>query len=84
MSWTVEWSKPALKDLRRMDPEMAQRVIQGVGRLAESGHGDVKKLKGVPDMLRLRIGDWRILFRLYPNQDRLLVLQVTHRGDVYR
>lgn len=73
----------ALKDMKRLDSTVAQRVVRAVDRLAKEGHGDVKKLKGSDDLLRLRVADWRVLFRLEVELERLVVLEVVHRGDAY-
>jgi mRNA interferase RelE/StbE len=84
VKWTIEWSKGALKDLRRLDAPVAQRVIQAVNRLAETGEGDVKKLKDMHGLMRLRVGDWRVFFRFDMESELILVLEVTHRSDAYR
>jgi mRNA interferase RelE/StbE len=41
----------------------------------------IKRLKGDP-ALRLRVGDWRIIFDASPSE--IVVLAVGHRRDVYR
>lgn len=81
MSWSVEWSKGARKDLERLDADVAKRVVRAVDRLAEAGQGDVKKLKGMGGLLRLRVGDWRVFFQI--EDEWILVLEVVHRGDAY-
>ena len=47
---------------------------------AETGIGDVKALKGAPGM-RLRSGDWRILFTM--KGDTITIHAVGHRRDIY-
>lgn len=57
MSHDVEWTRPALKDLRSMDPGMASRVRDAVARLATAEQGDVVRLTDVrPPTFRLRGG----------------------------
>ncbi len=84
MTWSIRWSAPAERDLRRLDPETALRVKAGVERLAVAGQGDVKRLQGREDEWRLRVGDWRVLFRFYHSARILRVLRVRHRSDAYR
>jgi len=84
VSWAVEWTRTAVKDAKKLDATIARRVEQAVARLAEIGEGDVKRLKGMADILRLRVGDWRVLFRLEPEAGRLLLLRILHRSDAYR
>jgi mRNA interferase RelE/StbE len=83
VKWSVEWSKGAQKDLRRLDASVAQRVIQAVTRLAETGEGDVKKLKDMGGLMRLRVGDWRVFFRFDTEQQLILALEVVNRRDAY-
>ena len=47
---------------------------------AETGVGDVKALKGVAGM-RLRAGDWRVLFTIKGNT--ITVHAVGHRREIY-
>jgi mRNA interferase RelE/StbE len=51
--------------------------IEGV---CESGVGDVKALKGTAGM-RLRSGDWRVLFTIKANT--ITIHAVGHRRDIY-
>jgi mRNA interferase RelE/StbE len=51
-----------------------------IDRVAETGVGDVKALKGVAGM-RLRVGDWRVLFTI--KADTITIHAVGHRRDIY-
>jgi mRNA-degrading endonuclease RelE of RelBE toxin-antitoxin system len=53
-------------------------------RFAESGHGDVRKLKGAEDRWRLRVGAWRVIFTVAREGHALLILRVLPRGKAYR
>ena len=44
----------------------------------------VKALIGAPGVLRLRVGDYRVLYEVHDAVLIVLVLKVAHRGDVYR
>lgn len=43
--------------------------------------GDVKYLRGQKDVLRRRVGDWRIFFRLAKEERHLLVSAVERRAS---
>ena len=45
MTWALVWTRPALKDMKRLDPAMARRVRDAVIELADTGRGDVANLK---------------------------------------
>lgn len=83
MSWVLSWTTAARDDLRRLDRQVAARVIARVERFAREGHGDVKKLKG-SDEYRLRVGDWRVRFTMNTTTNILSVERVLPRSEAYR
>jgi len=85
MTWRLIWTRPAVKDLKRLDPPVARRIRKRMIRLAETGHGDVVHLTDVvPPAWRLRVGDWRIVFEYKPDQASIEVLHVLGRDQVYK
>jgi len=64
----------------KLSPHVRGRIDKQLVRFAETGHGDVKRLKG-RDGLRLRVGDWRVIF--YEDGDTLVVAAVGHRREIY-
>ncbi len=79
----IAWSERARADIRRLDRETAMRIFEALHRLAETGEGDVKKLKGESRELRLRVGDYRVRFTEEP-VDTLDIHSVRHRREAYR
>jgi mRNA interferase RelE/StbE len=69
---TRQWVKLAGDVRRRIDRRLTE--------FAASGKGDVKRLKGRED-LRLRIGDWRVIF--YEERGSIIVVAVGHRREIY-
>jgi mRNA interferase RelE/StbE len=80
VSWTVVLTASAQGDLRRLDRQVAGRIIDALARLADTGQGDVTRLQGVSDEWRLRVGDWRIRFRYDRTTQTLEVLRILPRG----
>jgi mRNA interferase RelE/StbE len=80
----VVWTTPALRDLRRIDRQIAERIRSAVQRYAATQHGDVRKLEGQEGRYRLRVGEYHVIFR--PERARLVivVLHVRHRSEAYR
>lgn len=78
----ITYSKQALKTLARISVDDSRRIRTAVNNYAATGQGDVQNLHGF-SFLRLRIGDWRVIF----DDDGLLVITVVKigpRGDVYK
>jgi mRNA interferase RelE/StbE len=80
----IHWTPAAEKDLRRLDPPTRERVRQALARLAATGQGDVRRLQGLADEYRLRVGHWRVRFRFEAASGALDVLRVLPRGRAYR
>lgn len=79
----ISYTRQALKALRRMPADTAQRIIAKIEQYAEqpeSQANNVKALKG-REGIRLRVGDWRVIM----NDEGvvLAVLEIGPRGSVY-
>ncbi len=44
----------------------------------------VKKLSGLDDLYRIRVGDYRIVYQIHDDRLIVLVVRIGHRKDVYR
>jgi mRNA interferase RelE/StbE len=84
MSRALEWTPAAERDLRRIDPQVRERIRQAVYRLVDTGHGDVRRVQGRAREWRLRVGDWRVRFTKDPTGQTIIILRVRHRGEAYR
>jgi mRNA interferase RelE/StbE len=86
--YKVIYSENAVKDLRRIDRKIAQRIIKKIKGFAETD--DIKpfakSLKGFDEKLRFRIGDYRAIFKIDESGkiQILMILNVKHRKDIYR
>jgi len=84
MTWILVWTRPALRDMKKLDQRLARRIREGVLSLAETGDGDVVKLKGAsPPEWRLRVGDHRIFFQFQGDAREIRILRVQRRDQAY-
>ena len=79
----ILWSEHARADVRRLDRDTAMRIFGALHRFAETGEGDIKRLKGESNDLRLRVGDYRVRFTDEPD-GVLYIHAVLHRSEAYR
>ena len=80
----IAYSRTALKALTRMPRNTAQRIRDKIRAFADnpsSQANNVTRLKGDDGLVRLRVGDWRVVMR---DESVLQVLTVAGRGSVYR
>jgi mRNA interferase RelE/StbE len=85
MPFTVSILPVALRQLRALDATVRARIRARIDGLAHDPrpHG-VKSLQGDPGTLRLRVGDYRVLYRVENERLIVLVIAVAHRREVYR
>lgn len=85
MSYTVEISKRAEKQLKKLSPELQERIQVKIDDLAtEPRPNGVKKLKGRENGYRIRVGDYRIIYDIYDDVLLITVVEVGHRSEVYK
>lgn len=63
-----------------------RRVVRRIDRLAEEPRPpDARALTGEPaGILRIRVGDWRVLYRIEDDVLTIAVIDVGHRSSIYR
>ena len=85
MTYRIVFSRPAEKDLRGIrDRTVLQRLSAAIEGLADEPHPPTaRKLRGVGDVWRIRVGNWRICYATEDDRLVILILTVAQRGDVY-
>lgn len=82
--YEVELSKRAAKELRKLDRRIQERLLMAMALLRENPRPPVvKSLTGYPGYLRVRVGDYRIVYTVDDGRLIILVLTVGHRRRVY-
>jgi len=82
MKYQVIYEKEVLRELESLEPSISKRIIKKVEEMSENPSScDIKKLKG-DDYLRLRIGDYRVLFIF--EGVLIKILKVAHRKNIYK
>ena len=67
------------------DASLYSRLRTAIDGLAENARpSGCVKLAGEPDLFRIRIGDYRIVYQVKDAAVTVLVLSIGHRREVYR
>lgn len=67
-----------------IDRDTALGLLKSLARFLKTEAGNVKQLHGFdPPQYRLRIGDWRVIFRK-SDADSIEVVRVRNRREAYR
>lgn len=75
----IVFEKEAAKHISKMDKTSKTRIKQAIDKLPA---GDVKKLQGMVNDYRLRVGDLRVLFSV--ENDIIIIKDVLPRGQAYK
>jgi mRNA interferase RelE/StbE len=85
-TYTVQLKPAVARDLKKIkDPTMLRRVGRAIDSLATTPRPpDAHALEGDSSILRIRVGDCRILYTIEDAALVVLVIRVGHRREVYR
>ncbi len=68
------------RELRRIPPADRQRVVAAIRRLAENPRpSGIKQL--APNVYRLRIGSYRVIYRVFDEERLILIGRVARRSE---
>ncbi len=59
-----------------------KRLVRAIELLPDGE--DIKKLKGHDDLLRLRVGDYRVIYTVNNGELIVCVIDAGNRGDIYK
>jgi mRNA interferase RelE/StbE len=84
LMYKIEVRNTARKQILKIPPPHFQRIQTHVNALAQNPRPpDALKLKGETGY-RLRVGDYRILYEIDDDEQKIVIYRVRHRRDVYR
>ncbi len=81
---TLRFTTRALRDLKRLDAATRVRILGKIKRYIEEPPGRAVRLKGGGNTLRIRVGDWRVLFDYESSGNVVEIQRVVHRSEAYR
>jgi len=85
MTYRIELTKAAERDLRAAPKLMLKRLDACILGLADDPlPPGVKKLKNSGGLYRVRVSDYRIIYRIEQEVLTVLVIRIGHRREVYR
>lgn len=75
----IEYSKKAVKYINSTDKPTKKRLKEAIEKIP---FGDIKKLQGIEDGYRLRVGDLRVLYSM--EGDSIYIDNIVPRGQAYK
>ncbi|MFZ0337279.1 MAG: type II toxin-antitoxin system RelE/ParE family toxin [Terracidiphilus sp.] len=89
MAWTIEYAETARKQLRKLDRQVARRILDFMDQRISGGRTPRDTGKALTGSLlgafwRYGIGDFRIICDIQDEKLCVLVVQIGNRREVYR
>jgi mRNA interferase RelE/StbE len=73
------YSKQAYKYLSKLHKPKRDKLISAINEIPK---GDISKMRGIDNLYRLRVNDYRVLYT--PDNDIIKIEKIGARGDVYK
>ena len=83
MSYEVLLAPSAQRDFKKLPPDTRDRIRAAMTVLAKGPRRGAQKLAG-EDSYRVRVGDYRIVYRVDDSAREVLVARIKHRREAYR
>ncbi len=83
--YRIVFAPRAERDFRALAPEVQRRLRPRIDALVHNPRPrGVTSLSGGEGVLRLRVGDYRIIYQIQGHALVILILKIGHRREVYR
>lgn len=83
--YKIIWKKTAIKELRKIPKQYIKRIIKRIEYLSDNPYpNDVVKIVSEDQSFRIRISDYRIIYRIINNIFIIEIIRIKHRKDVYK
>lgn len=84
-SYRIQWKQSAKKELRKLPDQARRRILAAVDGLKEDPRPPgSKKLVGVEQAYRIRVGDYRVIYSVFTSALWLEIIRVADRKEAYR
>ncbi|WP_410520702.1 type II toxin-antitoxin system RelE family toxin [Candidatus Tisiphia endosymbiont of Dioctria rufipes] len=84
VKYNIELAPLAQRQLKKLPRQLQKDIIKNLENLnPKIPNLGIKKLSGMDDLYRLRVGDYRVIYKIQHNILLILVLKIGHRKDIY-
>lgn len=85
MSWRVAFRPDVMEDVREIPANLRQRIQRAIDkRLGTSPDLYGERLaKDLAGLWKLRVGDYRVIYTMDPDDKRVTIWCILYRGKVY-
>ncbi len=86
--YRIDFTNPARKELAKLrksiQPKQVERITATIGALSEDPRPPGAESVETTDYMRVRTGDYRIIYLVEEEVLTVLIIRIAHRKEVYR
>ncbi|HNT88027.1 MAG TPA: type II toxin-antitoxin system RelE/ParE family toxin [Candidatus Hydrogenedentes bacterium] len=83
--YSIVFARSAARELEALHGTLATRILAKIEALALTPQPTAcRKLVGTPDLWRIRVGDYRVIYEINDNRQLIDIIAIRHRKDAYR
>ena len=83
--YRIEVKQKAYKELARIQPSIGTRILNSIEALISNPRPrQSRKLAESENSYRLRVGDYRIIYKINETEKLITVFRIAHRREAYR
>ena len=83
MSYSIQYSQRAVKELKKLDKNIAENIVEALDRIKIRPYHFVKKITGTK-YYRLKVDQYRVILDIKDDILIVLVIRVGHRRNIYK
>lgn len=85
MRYSLEFTASASREFKELDRQIRRRITERINALLDDPFpSGVKKLQAEVDHFRIRVGDYRVVYRIDGKRVVIVIVRIGHRKEVYR
>ena len=83
--YAIEFAASAAREFRSFDVQMQRRMSAKIAALANDPiPANARKYQGAEDHWRIRVGDYRVIYRIEKQRLLIVIVRIGNRREVYR
>ena len=82
--YVITFARSAAKELEALDASIVNRVVPKIEALgSEPRPAGSREIQGSRNLWRIRSGDYRVIYAVYDEEQRVDIVAVRHRSRAY-
>jgi mRNA interferase RelE/StbE len=86
MSYRVDYTSKAKRDLKKLPLDSAQNIILSINSIKDEPYSHVKKIKGTKrhSLYTHRVGEYRVILNIQDDHLLIMLIETGHRSHIYQ